>query len=164
MKSLLTTISTCVFSLVRLVAVIQNRNNPDATCRHLRTPTPSSEPADSRIDSLGIVAIWSTVEPCLGIVATCLPTLRPIVKSFFGRSHFLSGTSQNKLEEAGSRSMGSRVRGDAKSGFQQLYNSNDLVSAQTFISANSKPLGIRDDQLPLKTFDVETHSTWILPR
>ncbi|GFF24102.1 conserved hypothetical protein [Aspergillus udagawae] len=30
---------------------------------------------------MGDVFIWSSVEPCIGIVCACLPTLRPLLKS-----------------------------------------------------------------------------------
>ena len=32
---------------------------------------------------LGYISIWSTAEPCLGIVAACLPTMRPLLPHYF---------------------------------------------------------------------------------
>jgi hypothetical protein len=39
------------------------------------------------------VAIWSTSETGIGIAASCFATLRPLFRTFFGRSKFMGGTS-----------------------------------------------------------------------
>ncbi|KAJ5827699.1 hypothetical protein N7447_004462 [Penicillium robsamsonii] len=50
---------------------------------------------DGNIDitwALGSVSVWSTVEPCVGIICACLPVLQPFVRSMVKKMPNLPGT------------------------------------------------------------------------
>ncbi|KAL4862831.1 hypothetical protein BDV12DRAFT_206977 [Aspergillus spectabilis] len=62
---------------------------------------------------IGDAMIWSNVEPCIGIVSACLPTLRPLLRriprlralpGFFGSSHQSKTPQSNKPTNPGSLS------------------------------------------------------------
>ena len=36
--------------------------------------------------------VWTIIEPCIGVISACLPTLRPIVKILFGQDAFWRST------------------------------------------------------------------------
>lgn len=66
--------SVCVASLVRIYTIVKMGDSIDITW------------------AIGDAMIWSNVEPCLGIVSACLPTLRPVLRRFnilwcFSSSH-----------------------------------------------------------------------------
>ncbi|KAJ5359939.1 hypothetical protein N7517_009130 [Penicillium concentricum] len=42
--------------------------------------------------ALGSVSVWSTVEPCVGIICACLPVLQPFVRSMVKKMPNLPGT------------------------------------------------------------------------
>ncbi|KAJ5951385.1 uncharacterized protein N7479_009798 [Penicillium vulpinum] len=42
--------------------------------------------------ALGSVSVWSTIEPCIGIICACLPVLQPFVRSLFKKMPNLPGT------------------------------------------------------------------------
>ena len=39
--------------------------------------------------TLSNVYVWSTVEPCVGIICACLPVLQPIIRSAMKMEHFI---------------------------------------------------------------------------
>ncbi|KAJ5494711.1 hypothetical protein N7463_010798 [Penicillium fimorum] len=50
---------------------------------------------DGNIDitwALGSVSVWSTIEPCVGIICACLPVLQPFVRSMVKKMPNLPGT------------------------------------------------------------------------
>lgn len=57
--------SVCVASIVRIHFMTFLKNSPDVTW------------------IMGDVFIWSSVEPCIGIVCACLPTLQPLFRRAF---------------------------------------------------------------------------------
>ncbi|KAL5344158.1 integral membrane protein Pth11-like protein [Aspergillus crustosus] len=62
------------------------------------------------------IYVWSTVEPCVGILCACLPTLQPLVrlciKKILGSSatHGRWGNSTSKGVSSGAKHLGSRSR------------------------------------------------------
>lgn len=54
--------SVCVATLVRIYTITKMKNQVDITW------------------AIGDAMIWSNVEPCIGIVSACLPTLRPVIR------------------------------------------------------------------------------------
>ncbi|KAI2788218.1 hypothetical protein POX_e06231 [Penicillium oxalicum] len=61
----------CVASIVRLHYLTFLKNTVDITWY------------------MSDVYVWSTVEPCLGIICACLPALQPLVQSFMKAEHLL---------------------------------------------------------------------------
>ncbi|KAI4277415.1 MAG: hypothetical protein LQ337_001796 [Flavoplaca oasis] len=145
---------TCVISLVRLVQLITNATL-DATW------------------SLGIVSIWSTAEPNLGIVSACMPTMKPLLRRFLPSSKIRSakgskqsgGPSSNKTPSA-TESSGSSGFSRLKSGRKQFRELDDetvdhvpkLPGTQTHIS--SSEVGRDRSGIPLNVIEVKTNMDW----
>ncbi|KAI4224943.1 MAG: hypothetical protein L6R36_004302 [Xanthoria steineri] len=49
--------------------------------------------------SLGIVSVWSTAEPNLGIVSACLPTMKPLLRRFLPQSKTRSAKASKQSRE-----------------------------------------------------------------
>ncbi|GMF76415.1 unnamed protein product [Aspergillus oryzae] len=101
---------------------------------------------------IGDAMIWSNVEPCIGIVSACLPTLRPLLRQIpqlrlwgmFGSSGLsrdykmtgegTSGTSGAPLQSTGNRS-GYRASNGKKYQFwpeeDEIYLTTDVGRAST---------------------------------
>ncbi|KAF2232749.1 hypothetical protein EV356DRAFT_568444 [Viridothelium virens] len=56
----------CVASIVRLYYLAIHLN-------------PSQEEQEDLTYNLGDIILWSSVEPCVGVICACLPTLRPVI-------------------------------------------------------------------------------------
>ncbi|KAJ5824021.1 hypothetical protein N7447_006361 [Penicillium robsamsonii] len=69
----------CVASIIRIYYMTFLKNSPDVTW------------------IMGDVFIWSSVEPSIGIVCACLPTLYPLLRSFIAR---VFGSSTGRYAEA----------------------------------------------------------------
>ncbi|KAF5861297.1 hypothetical protein ETB97_000413 [Aspergillus alliaceus] len=101
----------CVATIVRIWAITQMKDSVDITW------------------VIGDAMIWSNVEPCIGIVSACLPTLRPLLRRIpqlrlwgffnsnglsrdYGKSHSrgASGSGPGSLNVSGSRGNGKRNR------------------------------------------------------
>lgn len=101
----------CVATIVRIWAITQMKDSVDITW------------------VIGDAMIWSNVEPCIGIVSACLPTLRPLLRRIpqlrlwgffssnglsrdYGKSHSrgVSGSGPGSLNVSGSRGNGKRNR------------------------------------------------------
>jgi hypothetical protein len=84
-----------LISLVRFIELIQNNTNMDVTCKFRASRHLHGIHTDTHtlfLGALGKVSIWSTAEPCLGIVAACLPTLGPL----FSRVKTVVSSSRRK--------------------------------------------------------------------
>ncbi|KAJ5443477.1 uncharacterized protein N7458_007349 [Penicillium daleae] len=93
------------------------------------------------------ISIWSTVEPCLGIICACLPALQPLVRSFMKAEHLLY--FRRRLRHSNRIGRVNRLR---------------KVTSNTSCSNNSHSLsntGFRDTEreLGLRAFDDEVHLT-----
>ncbi|RAK95953.1 uncharacterized protein BO80DRAFT_417794 [Aspergillus ibericus CBS 121593] len=132
---------SCVFGLVRLGTMISERNSVDATW------------------ALANVAIWSTAEPCLGITAACLPTLRPLFAVVYG-SLTTSGKSVT-----GSRGTGAGTGTGRQSGNFGGHDDFQPLSEAT-VDADIEALerdsvGSRTQVLvPMKGINVKTSTEW----
>ncbi|OQE39179.1 hypothetical protein PENCOP_c007G05044 [Penicillium coprophilum] len=71
----------CIASIIRIYYMTFLKNSPDVTW------------------IMGDVFIWSSVEPSIGIVCACLPTLHPLLRSFIAR---VFGSSTGRYAEASS--------------------------------------------------------------
>lgn len=78
-------LSTCIAGVLRCYAVKLMTENIDVPW------------------NFGRGFIWSSIEPSLGIIAACLPTLRPLVRYLFPKIAFTSNNkrSQYKNSEPG---------------------------------------------------------------
>lgn len=47
---------------------------------------------------MGDVFIWSSVEPCIGILCACLPTMKPLLR--YTRSHFSNFSSGRQTDNS----------------------------------------------------------------
>ncbi|KAL9124980.1 MAG: hypothetical protein Q9217_005759 [Psora testacea] len=90
----------------------------------------STHPTDNRFSYVSVNSvIWSLIEPCVSIVAACLPTLGPLVKS---------KTSLRSL----ARSLQSHILRRSKSGVTSSEDSSHVSNGrQSDLTANSKPQG-----------------------
>ncbi|KAF7879368.1 hypothetical protein EAF04_000564 [Stromatinia cepivora] len=144
---------TCIFSLIRLVAVSQDKDVPDPTF------------------TLGIVAIWSTAEPCLGIVSTCLPSYKPIISRIFGHKEDIGslGTSKPSGDNStfGSKfnKNGGRVAlasaSENEDDHQLIYNHKELMSLKTYATTSNDNTA-KELDIPMDNIHVQTNinSTW----
>ncbi|KAL9032199.1 MAG: hypothetical protein Q9180_006635, partial [Flavoplaca navasiana] len=123
--------------------------------------------------SLGIVSIWSTAEPNLGIVSACMPTMKPLLRRFLPSSKTRSakgskqtgGSSSNKTPSA-TESFGSSGFNRLKSGRKQFRELDDetvdhvpkLPGTQTHIS--SSEAGSDRSGIPLNVIEVKTNMDW----
>ncbi|KAL8766381.1 MAG: hypothetical protein Q9209_006815 [Squamulea sp. 1 TL-2023] len=152
---------TCVISLVRFVQLITNATM-DATW------------------SLGIVSVWSTAEPNLGIVSACLPTMKPLLRRVIpqGRTRNAgsnkrsgSGDSGPKkisaTESIGSSGFNKLKRGRGHQQFRELDDDDDIVDnlqmggptgTQTRIT--SSDAGEENLGIPMNVIEVKTNMDW----
>jgi hypothetical protein len=106
--------SVCIASFIRIYYMIPLKHNLDVTW------------------IMGDVYVWSSVEPCMGILCACLPTLQPLIrrvlKKIMGSSIArgrLGGNSRARTSSSVQRrskvfSDGSGKRGRGRGMFQQL--------------------------------------------
>ncbi|KAF7631609.1 hypothetical protein AFLA_012464 [Aspergillus flavus NRRL3357] len=124
----------CVATIVRICAITKMKDSVDITW------------------VIGDAMIWSNVEPCIGIVSACLPTLRPLLRQIpqlrlwgmFGSSGLsrdykmtgegTSGISGTPLQSTGNRS-GYRASNGKKYQFwpeeDEIYLTTDVGRAST---------------------------------
>ncbi|QSZ30912.1 hypothetical protein DSL72_000470 [Monilinia vaccinii-corymbosi] len=144
---------TCVFSLIRLIAVVQGKDVPDST------------------STLGILAIWSTAEPCLGIVSTCLPTYKPLFIKVFGHKKDIgspganisiggNSTFRRKFNKNGSRVVLTSST-ENEEGLELVYSRKNLMPLKTSaaVRGDSTPQGL---DIPINSIHVQTkvNSSW----
>ncbi|KAL8702623.1 MAG: hypothetical protein Q9201_004201 [Fulgogasparrea decipioides] len=153
--------STCIISLVRFVQLITNATM-DVTW------------------SLGIVSVWSTAEPNLGIVSACMPTMKPLLRRFLpqgktrsakdSKQSGSSGSSSSKKRPSAIESFGSKGFNRLKNGkghedFRELDDdTSDHVpvgkptGTQTQITSN---VVVKEDPgIPLNAIKVKTNVNW----
>lgn len=118
------------------------------------------------------MAIWSTAEPCLGIVSTCLPTLKPLAVKIFGQKGGIgsSGTSRSvggSDETFGSKFKKNRVRVSLASGTENeddlrlIAHQKELMSLKTYATASGDSTPNAQD-IPMNNIHVQTkiNSSW----
>lgn len=126
----LNTNSVCVASLVRIYTIAKMGHNIDITW------------------AIGDAMIWSNVEPCIGIVSACLPTLRPVLRRFNILWCFSSSHSHDRQPgQTGSTPIPSGRRGYRRGGAGKF--SNQSVNLQS-IKTTFRP----DDDEAYLTTDV----------
>ncbi|KAL9031751.1 MAG: hypothetical protein Q9196_000228 [Gyalolechia fulgens] len=127
--------------------------------------------------SLGIVSIWSTAEPNLGIVSACLPTMKPLLRRFLPQSK--SRSARNSNQRSGSSKRPSATESFGSKGFSRLTNrrgheqfreldtdttSDDHVpvggptGTRTHITTSE--VGGKDLDIPLNAIEVKTNMDW----
>lgn len=139
--------SVCFISIIRLV-VLSRLNDADVTWNYVNS------------------AIWSTAEPCMGVISACIPSLRP------GFSILLRGTtkalgvvsigkeSAEESSSGSSRMWNSTNEGDAAEGnFQRLEDSVESNRRQwghDVAVKGGKPIGGRGtaDEISLEEMNV----------
>lgn len=85
-----------IIKLKVMVDLYKLGSSADVTCTHstLRVSI-TSILTHSRTDYLAPLIIWVEVEPCLGIISACLPTLRPLLTSALRGVGLTSGGGQS---------------------------------------------------------------------
>lgn len=74
--------SVCVATIVRIYSITKLKSSVDITW------------------AIGDAMIWSNVEPCIGIVSACLPTMRPVLRQLmasWGLSNFMSSKKTDDM-------------------------------------------------------------------
>ncbi|GLI76665.1 hypothetical protein PoHVEF18_004939 [Penicillium ochrochloron] len=94
------------------------------------------------------VYVWSTVEPCLGIICACLPALQPLVQSFMKAEHLLY--LQKRLRRSKRMSQVNQLR---KRISNTSSSNNSHSRSDTMDSLDGKP------ELGLRAYDDEVHLT-----
>ncbi|KAL8709212.1 MAG: hypothetical protein Q9225_007482, partial [Loekoesia sp. 1 TL-2023] len=120
--------------------------------------------------SLGIVSVWSTAEPNLGIVSACMPTMKPLLRRFLPQTKSRkaggskqSGSSSSKRHPSATTSFGSsgfdRLKiGRAHQQFRELEDdtSDDLTggaptTTHTYITSGDA--GRENSDIPLDAIE-----------
>lgn len=74
-----------VASLIRLVEQLKVEN-PDFTCKWTRFLSRIRNiNGIAELGAMNGMVIWTSIEPSVGVISACLPTLRPLVTYLFGR-------------------------------------------------------------------------------
>ncbi|KAL9110081.1 MAG: hypothetical protein Q9187_008094, partial [Circinaria calcarea] len=159
---------TCIISLVRLIELILNARNSDPTCTFssdfppFKLTNSFANPASpSPTGSLSIVGILSTAEACLGIVAACLPTLRPLfIKMLAQKKRVGSNGSDSADLPRHGRPQILRLD-DGSDGFQTLYPARMETKITTVAREEKKGarvgMGMGGTQgIPLNAIGVST--------
>lgn len=94
------------------------------------------------------VYVWSTVEPCLGIICACLPALQPLVQSFMKAEHLLY--LRKRLRRSKRMSQVNHLR---KRISNTSSSNNSHSRSDTMDSIDGKP------ELGLRAYDDEVHLT-----
>ncbi|PTU22027.1 hypothetical protein P175DRAFT_0477858 [Aspergillus ochraceoroseus IBT 24754] len=121
----------CVATLVRIYTITQMKGSVDITW------------------VIGDAMIWSNVEPCIGIVSACLPTLRPLVRHIPKLSIWESFNSSRNSKPGTKDTPGSMPDSISASANRSAYR-----------SANSKRNQFRpeEDEIYLTTDVARTNS------
>lgn len=102
-----------------------------------------------------LVFVWTSVEPCMGIIGACLPSIRPIFRGFSPESLVGSIRSAFSLHSIGSRN---NMRRDGV----KLDDSHPLRKTSEDGDVSSKNFGIANVQKPAPSYqvtqDFELHS------
>jgi hypothetical protein len=85
------------------------------------------------------VAIWSTVEPGIGITAAAMATLRPLFRTFFSRSKLLGSSTHN---QSGSKAWPSSRKPGRAGYFRSGGGPNDRLEELGLRSDIAKGVGI----------------------
>ncbi|KAL8974748.1 MAG: hypothetical protein Q9197_001010 [Variospora fuerteventurae] len=102
----------CIISIIRLV-VLSRLHHADVTWNFVNS------------------AIWSTAEPCMGVVSACIPSLRPLVALITRGTHKVRSQSSDRTSSSGAyskavwgRESGGESGDDSGDGlhFQRLTN------------------------------------------
>ncbi|KAJ5466667.1 hypothetical protein N7539_009396 [Penicillium diatomitis] len=125
----------CVASIVRLHYLTYLKNTVDITWY------------------MSDVYVWSTVEPCLGIICACLPALQPLVRSFMKAEHMLY--LRNRVRHSKQvKQFRTRISNNSSKSFSRSRS-------QTSDSLEDKPeLGFRsnDDEVHLTSCVAQAES------
>lgn len=86
------------------------------------------------------LALWTVLEPTLGVVNACLPVMRPALQKIFGSDAILwtllSTRSSESKSSKGSKLLGSSFKGDnmvdagRENDFQRLYDDRHTLAEQ----------------------------------
>ena len=107
----------------------------------------------------GIVAVWSTAEPCLGIVAACLPTLRPLFSRFIPTTSSSSARGGYSSNESGGSSSTGQSQRMKKGQPRPAKDSYTDSRTETYIMSDpevDKMSGDRSKSLPHNAIEVST--------
>lgn len=126
------------------------------------------------LGSLGIVSVWSTAEPNLGIVSACMPTMKPLLRRFLPQSKSRdakgSGSSRSRKYPSATTSFGSSGINKLKIGkvHQQFRELDDDTNenltggsppaTHTYITGGE--VGRENLGIPLNAIEVQTNMDW----
>lgn len=123
--------SVCVASIVRIHYLTFLHHNVDITW------------------TLSEVSVWSTVEPCIGIICACLPTLQPFIRSITRKlpgQHRGTGQVSSMLERNTSSRQTSSRRGH-QHGMWHGQEQEGTMSLKTFFL-------VEDDRMRLTSLST----------
>ncbi|KAK9848440.1 hypothetical protein MYU51_016657 [Penicillium brevicompactum] len=110
----------CVASIVRIHYLTFLHHNVDITW------------------TLSEVSVWSTVEPCIGIICACLPTLQPFIRSITRKlpgQHRGAGRASSVLERNTSPRQPSSSKNSHRHGMWHGQEQEGNMSLKTFFIA-----------------------------
>ncbi|EWG55799.1 hypothetical protein FVEG_13747 [Fusarium verticillioides 7600] len=117
--------------------------------------------------------IWTVIEPSVGLLCACLPTMQPLLYVLFGR--FITKTTQDRSKEgiitiggSGQKSA-DRQKGPAKDGpFRRLHDNDSaeepVLWPETYHNQHNTVVehskGVAVDEIPLGTIAVKKDIRW----
>lgn len=114
-----------------------------------------------------MVAVWSVAEPCLGIVAACLPTMGPfiakVILQFAKLRNGLRYSSTMKKRTGSKSTRAAASNDDAYSDVQPLQDFQACARMDTYTTSSERS---RDSalgqviQVPPNAIDVNTTTIW----
>ena len=114
-----------------------------------------------------MVGVWSVAEPCLGIVAACLPTMGSFVRKALQQlAELRNGLSHSwsMKRTADNSSTWAAISIDrAYNDLQSLQDSDAEVRMDTYITSGERPKASAHGQapnIPLNAIEVNTTTTW----
>lgn len=121
--------------------------------------------------SLGIVSVWSTAEPNLGIVSACMPTMKPLLRRIVPQAKLSNAKAKpSGSGSSGSDSFGFFKRARSNQQFRSLGEETSLehlppgaagTGLQTYISSTRVDEGREEEgKLPVNAIGVKTNMGW----
>ncbi|KAL1985736.1 hypothetical protein VTN96DRAFT_7484 [Rasamsonia emersonii] len=106
--------------------------------------------------------VWSCVEPCIGIVCACLPTLRPLLRRVFG--HLFWSTSKRSQTPNNSNSAGFKSSQNGRAFFRLPDGSNRNASTapedEVGLTNNVEGAKYDDAKIPMNSISVRRDIEW----
>lgn len=108
--------------------------------------------------------VWSCVEPCIGIVCACLPTLRPLLRRIFPR-FILWGSSSKRLQTPNNNTSSAFKSSQTGRVFFRLpdgSNRNAWSAPEDEVGLTNNVEGAKfdDSKIPMNSISVRRDIEW----